>query len=51
VAREEALGAGIHTGPFERMESAEQAEVFGGKGREAQERDRNQFTGRLWRFE
>jgi hypothetical protein len=28
VAREEALRAGIHTGPFVRIEAAEQAEVF-----------------------
>jgi hypothetical protein len=51
VAREEALGAGIHAGPFGRIESAEQAEVFGWEGRETQERDWNQFAGRLWRFE
>ncbi len=48
VAREEGFRAGVNTGPFGRIQTAEQTEVFVGKGRQAEEHDGQEFADRFW---
>jgi hypothetical protein len=45
VADEKGFVTGIHTGPFGRVETAEQTEVFGSKAGPAQECDGKKFPG------
>jgi hypothetical protein len=47
MTHEERIESRVHTGSLGRVESAKQAEVFGGEGREAEHCDGDEIAHRL----